>query len=44
VLIIFGGRPLGTIVVAVIMILLISGSVSIQRRSAQDWLETGAPQ
>jgi hypothetical protein len=44
VLILFGGKPLGALVVGVIMMLLIAGSVSIQRRSAQDWLETGAPQ
>ena len=44
VLILFGGKPLGALVVALIMALLIAGSVSIQRRSAQDWLETGAPQ
>jgi hypothetical protein len=42
VLILFGGKPLGALVVAVIMILLITGSVLIQRGSAQKWLESGA--
>jgi hypothetical protein len=42
VLILFGGKPLGALVVAVIMVLLIAGSVLIQRGSAQKWLESGA--
>ena len=42
VLILFGGKPLGVLAVAVIMILLIAGSVLIQRGSAQKWLESGA--
>jgi hypothetical protein len=39
VLLLFGSSILGIVVVAVIMILMITGSVLIQRGSAQEWFE-----
>lgn len=39
VLLLFGSSIIGILFVAAIMILMITGSVLIQRRSAQDWFE-----
>ena len=39
VLLLFGSSIVGILFVAAIMILMITGSVLIQRRSAQDWFE-----